>query len=515
MDKRERSSIRSQSAQQQRQQSSNQDINIEENIIQNQNDKANLSMYSQLAIDERSNSLFPSRQQLPWYWRYAHKIDIFSFEPVPITSEISTRRSQFASIACITIMLAFVGFTMYQFFFNNTPRLNTYSTPINYNQKFQVQEFAFGFYEMDTSSNLIEDPSIFTYYLEQYVYSNLPSDKGHEELSKQVDFIYCTPSWAPIKITMLCPKEQMYMQGMIGKGDYLMYPRLKLLACSEVNTPGVKCDQQKAISEFPKGRLFIFVKQDKQINFAADQTLDETGSFYYFFIVPKYYIRAETIIGSSVITKQPNYGTSFTEKNYNYKAVINSNLYISDVSYYFESNSANKQSENQKQNKHQKLEMQNNQSQIQYILSQANKQKINVQFETFQQNNLQNDKVDPVNTRPYFAWWMSISSAEIHTQVNYQTSAQMISLWGGLWGVIFAAFTFIYMTYNAKQFYSTHKAWDKFDNVISVNDINKPSILPEDAENFSSNIIQSQPIQESNQLDNDEQINNDNKSSIN
>ena len=63
-------------------------------------------------------------------------------------------------------MIVYVGYTVYEFFFNNIPRLNQYSTPINFNEVFKVQEFAFGFYEMDTSSTLIEDPSIFTYYLE-------------------------------------------------------------------------------------------------------------------------------------------------------------------------------------------------------------------------------------------------------------------------------------------------------------------------------------------------------------
>ncbi|KAL4497949.1 hypothetical protein ABPG72_014806 [Tetrahymena utriculariae] len=515
MDK-ERNFIRSQDAQQQRQSQDSQDINVEHNRIQNQNKQANLSLYSQLTINDRSNSLFPSRQQLPWYWRWVHQIDIFAFEPVPKTSEISTRRSQYASIACITLMLGYIGFTIYQFFFNNTPRLNTYTTPIDYNQKFQVQDFAFGFYEMDTSSNLIEDPSIFTYYLEQYIYSNLPEHQGHEELSKQVDFIPCTPDWAPIKITMFCPKEQMYMQGIIGKGDYLMYPRLKLLACSEANTPGVKCDEQKAILEFPKGRLFIFVKQDEQINFSTGETLPETGSFYYFFIVPQYYIRAETIIGASVITKLPNYGTSFKEKSYNYQAVINSNLYLSDVSYYFNNANANSQSSNQNGKQHQRLQILNNQTQIQYILSSANRQKINVKFEAFPQNNKVKDKIDPVNTRPYFAWWMSISQTQTHTGVNYQTSVQMISLWGGLWGVIFAAFTFIYMTYNAKLFYSQHQSWDKFGNIISVNDVNRPSILPEDAENISHGIIQNQNLGENDQVNDDQcQINQNKKSSIN
>lgn len=47
---------------------------------------------------------------------------------------------------------------------------------------------------------------------------------------------------------------------MIGKGDYLKYPRLKILACDKKNTQGIKCDDKKAISEFPKGRLFIFMK---------------------------------------------------------------------------------------------------------------------------------------------------------------------------------------------------------------------------------------------------------------
>lgn len=64
---------------------------------------------------------------------------------------------------------------------------------------------------------------------------------------------------------------------------------------------------------------------------------------------------------------------------------------------------------------------------------------------------------------------MSISQTETHIEVNFKTSANMVSLWGGLWGVLHAAFTFIYMTYNAKQFYTKHKDWDRFDNVLKVN----------------------------------------------
>ena len=53
-------------------------------------------------------------------------------------------------------------------------------------------------------------------------------------------------------------------------------------------------------------------------------------------------------------------------------------------------------------------------------------------------------------------------------EVNYTTSARIISLWGGLWGVLAAAFTFIYLNYNAKRFYDNHEVWEKFETQLEV-----------------------------------------------
>lgn len=34
----------------------------------------------------------------------------------------------------------------------------------------------------------------------------------------------------------------MYMQGMIKKGDFMMYPRLKIKGCNKENKQNIKCD---------------------------------------------------------------------------------------------------------------------------------------------------------------------------------------------------------------------------------------------------------------------------------
>lgn len=108
---------------------------------------------------------------------------------------------------------------------------------------------------MDDSTSLIMNPALFTYYLEQY------SETDGEDNSVPMEFIKCTPSWSPVKITMLCPKNPMVLQGSLGKSEVIKYPRLKLFKCGDTATAqGVTCDEPAMINLFPKGRLFIFVK---------------------------------------------------------------------------------------------------------------------------------------------------------------------------------------------------------------------------------------------------------------
>ena len=108
---------------------------------------------------------------------------------------------------------------------------------------------------MDDSTQLIMDSTLFTYYLEQY------SATDGEDNSQPVDFVKCSPSWSPVKISMLCPKTPMVLQGSLGKSSIIKYPRLKLYKCGDTAADvGVTCDEEGMNDLFPKGRLFIFVK---------------------------------------------------------------------------------------------------------------------------------------------------------------------------------------------------------------------------------------------------------------
>ena len=76
---------------------------------------------------------------------FLHAIDIFAFLPVPKTEEVSTKRSVIGSVSLIVIFLSYLIVSLVYFFTNNPPRINQYSTPLDYSTIVNTPNMAIGF----------------------------------------------------------------------------------------------------------------------------------------------------------------------------------------------------------------------------------------------------------------------------------------------------------------------------------------------------------------------------------
>jgi hypothetical protein len=55
-----------------------------------------------------------------------------------------------------------------------------------------------------------------------------------------------------------------------------------------------------------------------------------------------------------------------------------------------------------------------------------------------------------------------LSPQVLNVRVSYTSLIDHISLWGAFWGVLFAVFAIIFLTYNKKKFYQKNPEWNKF-----------------------------------------------------
>jgi hypothetical protein len=55
-----------------------------------------------------------------------------------------------------------------------------------------------------------------------------------------------------------------------------------------------------------------------------------------------------------------------------------------------------------------------------------------------------------------------LSPQILNVKVTYRTLLDHISMWGAFWGVLFALFALLFLTYNRKKFYKKNPEWDKF-----------------------------------------------------
>ena len=60
------------------------------------------------------------------------------------------------------------------------------------------------------------------------------------------------------------------------------------------------------------------------------------------------------------------------------------------------------------------------------------------------------------------AFNMQLSPIIINNRVAFSTLLDHVSMWGALWGVLFAVFALLFLSYNRKKFYKKNPHWDKF-----------------------------------------------------
>jgi hypothetical protein len=60
----------------------------------------------------------------------------------------------------------------------------------------------------------------------------------------------------------------------------------------------------------------------------------------------------------------------------------------------------------------------------------------------------------------------------LNVRVAYSTLLDRIAKWGAFWGVLFAVFAIIFLTYNRKKFYKKNPEWSKFkqNNQVDFSD---------------------------------------------
>ena len=65
-----------------------------------------------------------------------------------------------------------------------------------------------------------------------------------------------------------------------------------------------------------------------------------------------------------------------------------------------------------------------------------------------------------------------LSPQILNVKVTYRTLLDHISMWGAFWGVLFALFALLFLTYNRKKFYKKNPEWDKFkqNNNMVINE---------------------------------------------
>lgn len=65
---------------------------------------------------------------------------------------------------------------------------------------------------------------------------------------------------------------------------------------------------------------------------------------------------------------------------------------------------------------------------------------------------------------------LQLSSQILNVRVTYKTLLDHISMWGAFWGVLFAIFAIIFLTYNRNKFYKKNPHWNKFKNNDMINE---------------------------------------------
>jgi len=71
------------------------------------------------------------------------------------------------------------------------------------------------------------------------------------------------------------------------------------------------------------------------------------------------------------------------------------------------------------------------------------------------------------NNTDAIAFNFQLSPQITNNRVSFQTLLDRISKWGAFWGVLFAIFAILFLSYNRKKFYNKNPAWNKFKKMGS------------------------------------------------
>lgn len=126
------------------------------------------------------------------------------------------------------------------------------------------------------------------------------------------------------------------MRGLLYSSPVQYFPRFTVSFCDKTKTPNTCVSDLELRNITSGGRIFLFVKQQPQTDYATGKTEQGTQNFFmqYFFLVPTRYNRAELIMQLSKVKVHPDLLTTFSTK---YKEELNfksMNFYESDVSAY-------------------------------------------------------------------------------------------------------------------------------------------------------------------------------------
>ena len=76
----------------------------------------------------------------------------------------------------------------------------------------------------------------------------------------------------------------------------------------------------------------------------------------------------------------------------------------------------------------------------------------------------QTSNVQPydADTKDLLGLQFQLAPQVLNVRVAYSTLLDRIAKWGAFWGVLFAVFAIIFLTYNRKKFYRKNPEWSKF-----------------------------------------------------
>jgi hypothetical protein len=286
---------------------------------------------------------------------------------------------------------------------NNPPKTNQFYMPIPEAMEVETPQFAIVYMTGENLNISFYNESFFTFKLQQVtIYKDIDKPRIYDDL----ELVPCSAKkikWMKKNNFrgLLCPsnQSQTIMRGLIYSSDIHKFPRIQIGLCKN-QTENVTCATEDEIHDIlSKGRIFLFIARPGGVNFATETQSPEDFKMLYYFLVPGFYNRAEISIRKNNYIVRPDYLTSFTTKEFSTYAQVAEKIYMSK----------------------------------------------------------------PPNPSLIFLIWMRLDQEEEYNEVVFVSSIDTISMWGALWGVLFALFAFYFLKFNRRRFYERKPSWSEFD----------------------------------------------------